>query len=173
MSENMLNVQGQGYTIQQLMDITAKTAMNINGVSEQMGVVVGAVNGLRTDVKDLKLRMNTLELNEEVTTTQQETIMSVARKRIVQILGENNFEHQKYFRIFVQKLYGDARHYAGLGSKISRTKKCDYQRCIDFIESWVPSCGCAALKAKADANAAARLEARKLGYLDELKKRKE
>lgn len=55
---------------------------------------------------------------------------------------------------------------AGLGSKVARTKKCDYQRCIDYIESWIPSCGCAALRTKADANAKARREARELGYIN-------
>ena len=109
---------------------------------------------------------------------QQNYIKEIAKKRVGEMIdglidGNSLSNYQKYFKIYIHNLYYDARHYAGLGSKISRTKKCDYQRCIDFIESWVPSCGCAALKAKADANAPARLEARKLGYLDELKKRKE
>ena len=49
-------------------------------------------------------------------------------------------------------------------SKIARTRKGDYQRCIDYIEAWIPSCGCAELRSKADAYAKARLEAKKLGY---------
>lgn len=73
-------------------------------------------------------------------------------------------EQEKYFKIFIQRLCKDTRKNAGLGSKISRTHKRDYQRCIDHIEAWIPSCGCAELRAKADANAKARLEAKKLGY---------
>lgn len=73
-------------------------------------------------------------------------------------------EVQKYLRIFIQRLYKETRQSAGLGSKVARTKKSDYQRCVDYIEAWIPSCGCASLRAKADANAKARLEARKLGY---------
>lgn len=53
---------------------------------------------------------------------------------------------------------------AGLGSKIARTKKGDFQRCIDYIESWIPSCGCAELRNKADKKAEARRKARELGY---------
>ena len=45
------------------------------------------------------------------------------------------------------------------------TKKRDYQRVIDYIEAWIPSCGCAALRSKADANAKARAEAKALGYI--------
>lgn len=104
---------------------------------------------------------------------QQMRIKEVAKNRVCEIIGNSISDYQKYFKIYIHHLYDDARKYSNLGSKISATLKCDYQRCIDFIESWVPSCGCAALKAKADANAAARLEARKLGYLDKLKKRKE
>lgn len=73
-------------------------------------------------------------------------------------------KEKKYFTIFVRRLYKDTKSNAGLGSKIDRTRKGNFQRCIDYIESWIPSCGCAALRAKADANAKARLEARELGY---------
>lgn len=105
-----------------------------------------------------------LKENEEITTTQQEMIIELARKRVIIIIGDDPLEIKKYFKIFIQRLYKDTRQNAGLGSKIARTKKCDYQRCVDYIEAWLPSCGCAELRAKADANAKARLEARKLGY---------
>jgi len=87
-----------------------------------------------------------------------------AQKRVVEIIGDNPLEREKYFKIFIQRLYKDTRQSAGLGSKIARTRKGDYQRCIDYIEAWIPSCGCAELRAKADAYAKARLEAKKLGY---------
>ena len=83
---------------------------------------------------------------------------------MIDILGNDELEHKKYFRTFIQRLYTDCRKYAGLGSKIARTKKGDYQRCIDYIEAWNPSCGCVALREKADKNAKARLKARELGY---------
>ena len=91
--------------------------------------------------------------------------MNWLEKRVLEIIGDDSLEVQKYFRIFVQRLYKETRQNAGLGSKISRTKKCDYQRCINYIEAWIPSCGCSALRAKADSNAKARLEAKKLGYV--------
>ena len=105
-----------------------------------------------------------LKLNEEVTTTQQETIIESAQRRVVEIIGNDPLERKKYFKIFIQRLYKDTRQNAGLGSKIARTRKGDFQRCIDYIEAWIPSCGCAELRAKADANAKARVEAKALGY---------
>lgn len=98
---------------------------------------------------------------------EQEELISkldVTRKRVLEIIGDDPLEVQKYLRIYIQRLYKETRQSAGLGSKVVRTKKCDYQRCVDYIEAWIPSCGCASLRAKADANAKARLEARKLGY---------
>ena len=153
------------FDMQQLMNITGQTAMNLNNMSKQLGVVATAVNSLTDDVSAIKDDIFQLKMNEEITTTQQETIIELARKRVLEIIGDDPLEVKKYFKIFIQRLYKDTRQNAGLGSKIARTKKCDYQRCIDYIEAWIPSCGCAELRAKADANAKARLEAKKLGYV--------
>lgn len=165
MNEMMKNNENGNFNLQQIESIVGQTAMNVNGISKQMGIIATAVDAMRTDIGSLTERMDYLELNEEITTTQQETIIELARKRVLEIIGDDPLEVKKYFKIFIQRLYKDARQSAGLGSKIARTKKCDYQRCIDYIEAWIPSCGCAALRAKADANAKARLEAKKLGYI--------
>ena len=160
------NDNGNGnYDMQQLMNIVGQSAMNLNNMSRQLGIVASAVNTLTEDVSTMKDDIFQLKENEEITTTQQETINELARKRVLEIIGNNPLEVQKYLRIFIQRLYKETRQNAGLGSKIARTKKCDYQRCVDYIEAWIPSCGCAELRAKADANAKARLEAKKLGYV--------
>lgn len=159
------NVTNEKFDMQQLMNITGQTAMNLNNMSKQLGIVASAVNSLTDDVSTIKDDIFQLKMNEEITTTQQETIIELARKRVLEIIGDDPIEVKKYFKIFIQRLYKDTRQNAGLGSKIARTKKCDYQRCIDYIEAWIPICGCAELRAKADANAKARLEAKKLGYI--------
>lgn len=159
------NVTNTNFDMQQLMNITGQTAMNLNNMSKQLGVVASAVNSLTDDVSTIKDDIFQLKMNEEITTTQQETIIELARKRVIEIIGDDPLEVKKYFKIFIQRLYKETRQNAGLGSKIARTKKCDYQRCVDYIEAWIPTCGCASLRAKADANAKARLEAKKLGYV--------
>lgn len=153
------------FDMQQLMNITGQTAMNVDNMSRQLGIVVNAVNTLTDDVNTIKADIFQLKENEEITTTQQETINELAKKRVIEIIGDDPLEIQKYLRIFIQRLYKETRQNAGLGSKVSRTKKCDYQRCIDYMEAWIPSCGCAALRTKADDNAKARLEAKTLGYI--------
>ena len=134
--------------------------VNTHGIKGEVKVIP-----LTDDVNTMKEDIIQLKENEEITTTQQEMIIELARKRVIIIIGDDPLEIKKYFKIFIQRLYKDTRQNAGLGSKIARTKKCDYQRCVDYIEAWLPRCGCAELRAKADANAKARLEARKLGYV--------
>ncbi|MFQ7208584.1 MAG: ORF6C domain-containing protein [Coprococcus sp.] len=164
MVNNEMNSEIKNYDMQQLMNITGQIGMNVKSMSNQLGIVTSAVNGLTDEVGQITGRINQLELNEEVTTTQQESITEAAKKRVCKILGSDEFEQKKYFRIFVQKLYGDTRKNAGLGSKIARTRKGDFQRCIDYIEAWILSCRCAELRAKADRNAKARRKAKELGY---------
>lgn len=158
-----------GKTVEITKDNSESTAIVLKKLQSQeriLGGLTRVVDDIDNKVESLSDDIDQLKLNEEVTTTQQEVIVEAAQKRIVEIIGNDPLERTKYFRIFISRLYRDARQKAGLGSKIARTRKGDFQRCIDFIEAWIPSCGCAELRAKADANAKARLEARQLGYTD-------
>lgn len=165
-------------TYEEIMELVGKTAEIATANTESTAVILTklhaqeqllnglskTVTGIDTRIGELGDDIEQLKMNEEITITQQENINELARKRVLEIIGDDPLEVQKYLRIFIQKLYKETRQNAGLGSKVARTKKCDYQRCVDYIEAWIPSCGCASLRAKADANAKARLEARKLGY---------
>ena len=155
----------ENFDMQQLMNITGQTALNINNMSKQLGIVASAVDTIRTDVDDLTGRMNILEQKEEITTEQASTINRAIRKRVGDILGNNEEDLAKYRRIFSASLYGDARKYAGLGNTYPATKKENFQRVIDYVESWIPSCGCSELKRKADDKAKARRKAKELGYI--------
>ena len=130
----------------------------LNGLSNRFDVMTFEVSAVKDDVEQSKY-------NEEITTAQVSSIRNTAEKRIVEILGNDPLERQKYFKIFSRNLYTDARKYAGLGSAISCTKKGDFQRVIDYIESWNPKNGCMNLMLKADENAAARKKAKELGYV--------
>lgn len=162
----------------EIMELIGRTVELTNRNSEDTSVIIDKLNkqdrllnGLSHTVSNMEESLGyvgneieQLKMNEEVTTTQQEILVETAQKRVCEILGNDPLEREKYFMIFIKRLYKDTRQNAGLGSKIARTKKGDYQRCIDFMEAWIPSCGCAELRSKADAYAKARLEATKLGY---------
>lgn len=164
MNEMTKKYETENWDMQQLMNITGQTAMNLNNMGKQLGIVTTAVNGLTDDVNIIKAKIEKIEFNEEITTDQNNAIIETAKKRVCQIIGGDAFEIKKYFRIFVMRLYTDARKYAGLGSKISRTRKGAFQRCINYIEAWIPSCGCAKLKSEADEKAEAKRKAKSLGY---------
>lgn len=155
----------ENFDMQQLMNITGQTALNINNMSKQLGIVASAIDTIRTDVDGLTGRMDRLEQKEEITTEQASTINRSIRKRVGDILGNNEEDLAKYRRIFSASLYGDARKYAGLGNTYPATKKENFQRVIDYVESWIPSCGCSELKRKADDKAKARRKAKELGYI--------
>lgn len=130
-----------------------------------IGDLTKTVSDIDTAIKQLNDDFDLFKLNEEITDSQATSIKSACVKRVCEILGEHALDRKKYFNIFIKNLYKDARKYGVLGSKIATTKKGNFQRCIDFAESWVPSCGCAALKARADRNAEANRKAKELGYL--------
>lgn len=156
-----------GTTVEVVNKNTSDTSVILEDLKQQKALLGGLsrnIEGMNTSINNINNEIEQLKLNEEVTTTQQESITSAARKRIYEILGDDPLEWEKYRRIFFHRLYKDTRKYAGLGSKISRTRKGDFQRCIDYIEAWIPSCGFAELRAKSDKNAAARVKARELGY---------
>lgn len=168
--ESTNNVSGlvpenKDFNIQQILNITGRTALNVERMNNQLGIIASAVTNLTDDMDVVKNDIFQLKQNEEITTTQQESIIETAKKRIAEIIGDDPLDRQKYFRIFIQRLYSDTRKNAGLGSKIARTRKGDFQRCIDYIEAWNPSCGCSELKTRADVNALARKIAKSDGYL--------
>ena len=152
------------YDMQTLINIVWQGAATTNQVSQQLGLVVNSVNVLQSDMRGIKDDINQLKLNEEVTTTQQENIIETARRRVCEILDFDNDEIHKYMKTFISRLYTNARTYTGLGSKISRTKKGDYQRVMDFIEAWEPKEGCGGLKNIADERAESRRRAKEQEY---------
>jgi hypothetical protein len=156
---------GENFDLQGLMNVVGQNAMTVQNIGSQLGIVAKTVTNLSTDVNEIKSEISLLKLNEEVTTAQEETIIETAQKRICEILGNDLLERQKYFKIFAKRIYSDTRHNAGLGSKVSRTKKGDFQRVVDYMEAWIPNCGCAELRARADKNAEARKIARAEGYI--------
>lgn len=164
MNEIMMNNYESKFDMQQLMNITGQTALNVNQMSKQMGILTSTINDMQDNLGALSNRMDAIENTQEITTMQKDVITEVARKRVVQIIGDDPLEMAKYFRIFVQNLYKDARKYAGLSYRIEKTQKHNYQRILDYIEAWNPQCGCAAIRNRADQNAKARMEAKNLGY---------
>ena len=167
------------FDMQQLINIIGQSAMTTQAITQQMGLIVAKTETLENNINEVQSVLSSkieklvndenahykeLKENSEITTTKQEKIIETAQHRVSEILGFDDKEKAKYFRTFILRIYSDARKYAGLGSKISRTKEGNYQRVIDFMDAWTPNEGINNLKRKADERAKYRREAKNLGY---------
>lgn len=145
---------------------TAAIIVDLQNTKNAVGGLAIQIKNINDNIGNIGDRMNNIEQSEEITTEQNENIIETVRRRIGEILGQDPFDRSKYYRIFAQRLYSDVRRKANMGSKAARTRKRDYQRVIDCIEAWTPSCGITNLKREADKNAAARKKAKEDGYID-------
>lgn len=150
-------IRGNAEAIKGVTAMITNLSANFVGIKDEMVIT-------KNDIAKLSDRMFTIEQNEEITSDQCDTITASTKTRITQILGNDELVRAKYYKLFSSRLYSDARKYAGLGSRIARTKKRDFQRILDFIESWNPDGGSVKLKAYGDKLAKARVKARKMGY---------
>lgn len=159
-------------TVNQLALVTKENSQNtaiilksLDSYNKMFVSVANSITNVNDKIDKLDSRIDNLEQNEEITTEQSERIRSCAQMRISEILGDDPLDRKKYYRIFIQHLYHDTRAYAGLGSKIDRTRKSNFQSCINYIEAWLPNCGISELKNRADNNAKANREAKNLDYI--------
>ena len=154
------------YDMQMLKNLIGQTVMVAREIGQNTNNQISEMKRYNQDQFDsINQRLFQIENNEEVTTEQEEDIKKSAKRRVFVIIGSDEYDVQRYFAPFIQRLYADARKCVGLGSKISRTKKGDYERIITFIESWSPMCGISNFKKRVDDRAAIRKKAREDGYI--------
>ena len=168
---NDLAETNNNFDMQTLVNLVGQNAMAVSGImtgfnetKKQLGLVATQMVDIKNDVSSLNDRMYQIENNEEITTEQVEKIKSAANTRIREILGKDENQWAKYSKTFYLKIYSDARMEAGLGSKIDRTRKHNFQRVMNYLESWYPKYGISELMQTANKRAAARRKAKEEGY---------
>lgn len=158
----------------QLLKIVQNTAMNVSVQSEQMGLVLGAVNDMKQDLNKVKGELGGvvedvrgLKEDQFVDLICADNIRISAQNKVAQLLNiefderggvteESMYVYKKYFGKFVGRLHVDARH-AGLeGPRIYATPRKNYHALIDFINEWVPKRGVEGLKSYYDGLEVAR-----------------
>lgn len=156
------------------MELMQLAAMNINGLSQQMGLVNKAiisikddVSELRADMVDAKAEIRGLKDDQFVDLIKADNIKRAAQSRVAELLGikfderggvteESRYDYTHYYSKFIGRLHVDARN-AGLeGPRIYATPRKNYQALIDFINEWVPLRGVEGLKSYYDGLADAR-----------------
>lgn len=121
------------------------------------------VRGLADNVSNMDIALknvvddvNVLKTRTRISSHQSDKIQAAAKKRIMEILGNDMVSIEKYFAGFISLLYSDAKKAGILGARLADTQTGDYARAFDFIESWMPKCGVAARKDYLDQKAAIR-----------------
>lgn len=157
-----------------LMQVVRLTAMNVNGLSEQMGIAIQSIKTLQSDVRnvnkkviDMDGRLEHLEDDQFVDLIKADNIRLSAQRKVAELLDiefeerggvteESMYDYRKYFGKFVARLHVDARH-AGLeGPRIYATPRKNYRALLDFIDTWTPARGVKGLKSYYDKLEAAR-----------------
>lgn len=178
MNNTYNNYETNNYSAEQIMNMitqtaiiskenTANTSVILKRLEADEMLIAGlsnSVNDIKGSVTDISDRVTQLELNEEITTGQCKIINASVKRRIREILGNDDFEYAKYSRTFFSSIYSDAKKDCVMGHVLSSTPKRDYQKCIDYIEAWIPSCGITALKESIDQKAKAKRKAKEQGY---------
>lgn len=157
-----------------LLKVAQLNTMNINGLSQQMGVISKAVTAIKDDVSELRSEMADakadivgLKDDQFVDLIKADNIKKSAQSRVAELLGiefderggvtdKSRYNYTHYYSKFVGRLHHDARN-AGLeGPRIYATPRKNYSKLMDFINEWLPMRGVEGLKSYYDGLEAAR-----------------
>lgn len=158
------NGNGGNFDWNQIANIVGATSMNVQGLSNQMGIVVAAVDDMRNDIGAMKDDIYQIKYNGEITNSQSKTLAKAVKRRVYEILSNNPYEIAKYSKSFMARCWKESKDFGGVAEVYKETQKGDFQRAINYIEAWIPIGGCAKLKAEIDEKANARKKARFNGY---------
>ena len=164
MNTNLENINNDNFDIVALTNLVGTSAMTVNQMSRQMGILNSAMENINGRMNNVEADIEELKYNTEVTSNQAQKIKDIAAKKIMEIFDSNNLDRDKYYSIFIRRLYSESKKYSGLGATIYRTLKGDFQRTVNFIESWTPKCGILELKNYADEKAENKKILREQGY---------
>ncbi len=124
------------------------TAMSVNAISEQMGLVLNRVNSNTDRIIALEDRLSNHERSETINRAQCRRIKKAVMNRVNDVL-KINFEGGKvaedsiatdvlYRGGFISRCYTDAKKHSKMGESYPETLRVDFDEVMDYIESWEP-----------------------------------
>lgn len=158
----------------ELLEVVRATALNVRGVSEQMGVLTQAVKDVQKKQSEQAVfnqevldRMDKYENTIMVDRVQAQNIRRAIHKRAADVLGikydkygnveeSSIYNDETYRGKFISRIYRDARKDSELGTPYAYTYRKDYEDVIEFIASWYPFEGVEGLKEYIDKRNAVR-----------------
>ena len=123
-------------------------AMSIKGLSEQMGLVSSKLNEHERRLEETESAIKTIRDNERINRSQGKQIKRAVIGRVNDLL-KIRFEggrvaddcvdiDRKYRGGFIARCYTDAKRAGLMAECYWETARADYDKCIEYIESWVP-----------------------------------
>lgn len=132
----------------EIMEALKLSAMTSQRVSEQMGLLTTKVNQHEEKIQALEDKQAYYENSLRITRSQGKNIKRTVIGRVNTLLGIR-FEggkvaddcietDQKYRGGFISRCYTDAKRAGVMAECYWETSRSDYDKCIEYIEAWVP-----------------------------------
>lgn len=145
-----------------LSNIVQQTALNVQAMAQQMGLLVAGFNDLKShmNVTDQKLeqmdtRMTGWEERERISVSEANRLRKAIHARCFYLLGiehsnghvteDSAADYKRYFGRFCNRCYTDARNKSRLGTPYYDTRKEDYEEVMKYIQDWEPEVSYAGL----------------------------
>ncbi len=124
------------------------TAMSVNAISEQMGLVLNKVNANTNRIIALEDRLSNHEHTETINRSQAKRIKRAVQARIRELLNLK-YENGKltdesltidvlYRPRFSNKCYSDSKYHSKMGESYTETLRVDFDEVLEYIGSWIP-----------------------------------
>lgn len=130
------------------MKMLQLAAVNINGLSQQMGLMNDRMDEIVRRMDGHDNRMMTLEHNTTINRAESKRIRKAVMARVNYLL-KIEFEggrvadssivtDQLYRGPFVSRCYTDAKNHSKMGDSYPETLKVDFNEVMEYIDAWEP-----------------------------------
>lgn len=130
------------------MQMLQLAAMNINGLSQQMGLVNARLDVQSQDIDRIKMDIDGIKSSQTITRAQQRSIKRAVMCRVNEVL-KIQFDGGKvaddcidvdvaYRGGFISRCYTDAKNHSKMGTAYTETLKVDFDEVMDYINAWFP-----------------------------------
>lgn len=131
-----------------LLQIVRLTAMNVNGMSQQMGLLNARMNTMGERMGKIEERQDKLDAEMTVTRAQAARIKKAIHSRVAYVLkleydggrvGDRWIGKDKRYRgAFLTRAWVDAKYRSKCGDPYYTTLKADFAEVMDYIDAWEP-----------------------------------
>ena len=131
-----------------LLKLAQLNTMNINGLSQQMGLMNDRMDEMARRMDSHDNRLGVLEHNTIVNRAERKRISKAVRSRVNYLLKirfeggkvaeESIADDVRYRGPFISRCYTDAKNHSKMGDSYSETLKTDFNEVFEYIEAWVP-----------------------------------